>query len=187
MCDMACAGLVLSCRQLYEAIAAAPAGTVYTVKAQFLEIYNEELRDLLAGLDAGSVGAGPSAAGSPPGSGSPTKLRSINIRERPDGGIIVTGKQHSMRSHQHPTSSTVRLARDYLIRKGVHGMMWAMQCASRQRVGKDRAPLQRVSLLQGHMRWHIRCWLTYDMHSTTEMVCGLLGTGLHATCTVGFK
>ena len=57
-------------RQLFEGIQAAETRASFTVRAQFLEIYNEEVKDLLA----------PSAAN-----------RSIAIRECPDGQIIVTG------------------------------------------------------------------------------------------------
>lgn len=81
--------LLLSCRQLFDAIAAAPLANSFLVKAQFLEIYNEELRDLLGGMDqgAGVLSTLPAA-----GSSSPPQQRSIAIREGPDGQIVVTGK-----------------------------------------------------------------------------------------------
>lgn len=62
--------LVLLFRQLFEGIQAAGPRASFTVRAQFLEIYNEEVKDLLA----------PSATN-----------RSIAIRECPDGQIVVTG------------------------------------------------------------------------------------------------
>lgn len=81
------------------------------MKAQFLEIYNEELRDLLAGFDSGSSSCGGGAgqqlldakhaAEAAGGSStcstySPTKQqRSIAIRESPDGQISVTGEHAS--------------------------------------------------------------------------------------------
>jgi hypothetical protein len=73
--------LVISTRHLFDGIQAAGPRASFTVRAQFLEIYNEEVKDLLA----------PSAA-----------TRSIAIRECPDGQIIVTGGL--------PTSAKVLLA-----------------------------------------------------------------------------
>jgi hypothetical protein len=88
-CWRHCRLSLLSCRQLFDAIAAAPSSTSYVVKAQFLEIYNEELRDLLGGMHkgAGALSTLPAA-----GSSSPPHQRSIAIRECPDGQIVVTGK-----------------------------------------------------------------------------------------------
>lgn len=84
-----------SCRQLFDAAAAAPDSTQTIIKAQFLEIYNEELRDLLAGAGQGAAGSCAGGAfGAAAATGSPTQQpqRGIAIRECPDGQIIVTGK-----------------------------------------------------------------------------------------------
>ena len=85
------------CRQLFDTIAAAPGNSSFAVRAQFLEIYNEELRDLLAGVT--QQGAGSSCSASPStaaaaATSSPTQpsQRSCAVRECPDGQIIVTGK-----------------------------------------------------------------------------------------------
>ena len=87
-------------RQLFDKIGGAPEGTAFTVKAQFLEIYNEELRDLLGGLDQqGSAdqqqpltSSSPQHSPGPACSGSPSQQRSIVIRECPDGQITVNGE-----------------------------------------------------------------------------------------------
>lgn len=82
------------CRQLFDTIAGAPEGTAFTVKAQFLEIYNEELRDLLTGYNQGRAdpNSSPQHSPGPACSGSPSKQRSIAIRECADGQIMVTGE-----------------------------------------------------------------------------------------------
>jgi hypothetical protein len=54
-------------------VEASAASVSFSVRAQFLEIYNEEVRDLLA------PGPGAGAA------------HAIAIREAPDGQILVTG------------------------------------------------------------------------------------------------
>jgi hypothetical protein len=60
-------------RQLFQGVEASAASACFSVRAQFLEIYNEEVRDLLA--------PGPGAGAAP----------AIAIREAPDGQILVTG------------------------------------------------------------------------------------------------
>jgi hypothetical protein len=74
------------CRQLFDVIEKAGDNMSFVVRAQFLEIYNEEVRDLLAPPGSSSSGAcmGSSLQDRPRGSG-------IAIRECPDGQIVVAG------------------------------------------------------------------------------------------------
>lgn len=97
-------------RQLFDKIGGAPEGTAITVKAQFLEIYNEELRDLLGGLDQqGSAtdqqqlsSSSPQHSPGPACSGSPSQQRSIVIRECPDGQITVNGENLLLHEYAVP-------------------------------------------------------------------------------------
>lgn len=101
------AGCRCACRQLFNVIQQSGSDRSFVVKAQFLEIYNEEVRDLLAppGSQAVSTGGGAvpfsignsvfsskldssSLAGVGPLGG---QRSSVAIRECPDGQIIVTG------------------------------------------------------------------------------------------------
>lgn len=97
----------MRCRQLFDAIAAAPSTTSFVVKAQFLEIYNEELRDLLAGRDqdTASPGASPAAGCC----GSPSHQRPIAIRECPDGQIMVTGERRTAAQPTHCCRRALRV------------------------------------------------------------------------------
>lgn len=64
------------------------------MRVQFLEIYNEEVRDLLAppqGLAAAGGGSGSGAFGSGACTPLPGARGGIIIRECPDGQIVVTG------------------------------------------------------------------------------------------------
>ncbi|KAF8057282.1 FOLD2 [Scenedesmus sp. PABB004] len=88
--------------RLFEALGASAAqrGGSFAVRAQFLEIHNEELRDLLAPPCAapaagGTGGAGSafsaSAGGAGGAGGGGAQRGGIAIRECPDGQIVVTG------------------------------------------------------------------------------------------------
>ncbi|WIA42371.1 hypothetical protein OEZ86_008376 [Tetradesmus obliquus] len=90
-------------RQLFDVIGSAGNNRSFVVRAQFLEIYNEEVRDLLAppGSNSSSSSAGGSSSSGvcmggvlqerPRGSG-------IAIRECPDGQIVVAGAREEVAS-----------------------------------------------------------------------------------------
>jgi hypothetical protein len=80
------------CRQLFDVIQNAGDNRSFVVRAQFLEIYNEEVRDLLAPPGSSSNGSG-SSSGMCMGGILQERQRGsgIAIRECPDGQIVVAG------------------------------------------------------------------------------------------------
>ncbi|KAF6263956.1 P-loop containing nucleoside triphosphate hydrolase protein [Scenedesmus sp. NREL 46B-D3] len=82
-------------RHLFDVIQSAGDNRSFVVRAQFLEIYNEEVRDLLAPPGSSSSGGGMCTGGMlqdrQRGSG-------IAIRECPDGQILVAGAREEVAS-----------------------------------------------------------------------------------------
>ena len=97
--------MVQTMRDLFAAMAERAEELTYTIGLSYLEVYNEQIRDLLPGAGAGGSGSGAgssadSGASSDGSSSHSGASRPLPLREDSKDGMVVAGL-----STHHPTSS----------------------------------------------------------------------------------